>query len=127
MEKNKYSLSNIEIYENFNNEIFYLMIGDFVGAFAYHVAELKHKSKVDIEKPLNAWINFLQKKYFCIDEHVESFTFEQLSKLITEDLFIAIPEIYELNQIESKDFYDLSALARNVFYMICREKITQSF
>ena len=125
MEKTKFSLTNREISENFNSEIFHLMIGDFTGAFAYQIAARKHKSKVDIEKSLNAWINFLQQKYFTTDGHVEVFTYEQLNKLITEDLFIAIPEIYELNQIKSKEFYDLGALARNVFFMICREQITQ--
>jgi len=41
-------------------------------------------------------------------------------------LFIAIPELMELNEMKP-DFYDLGALARNVFYMICREQITQPF
>ena len=67
----------------------------------------------------------MQQKYFKTFDTVREFDYDQLNALISEEVFIAIPELLELNQIKSKDFYDLGALARNVFYMICREKITQ--
>ena len=125
MKKIKFSLTNREIGESFRNETFYLMLSDFTGAMAYWLAGNQHRAKIDIDKPLKAFSEYLQQKYFKTHDTVKEFTYEQLNVLISEDVFIAIPELLELNQIPSKDFYDLGALARNVFYMICREQITQ--
>lgn len=126
MEKLKFSLTNREISENYQNEKFYLMLSDFTGAMAYWLAVNQHRAKIDIDKPLKAFSEYLQRKYFKTYDKVREFDYNQLKALISEDVFIAIPELLELNQIPSKDFYDLSALARNVFYMICRKEITQS-
>lgn len=125
METTKFSLYNREINENHRNEKFYLMLSDFTGAMAYWLASNQHRAKIDIDKPLKAFSKYLQQKYFKTHNTVKEFNYEQLNTLISEDVFIAIPELLELNQIPSKDFYDLGALARNVFYMLCREKITQ--
>lgn len=125
METTKFSLYNREISENYRNEKFYLMLSDFTGAMAYWLASNQHRAKIDIDKPLKAFSEYLQQKYFKTHDTVKEFEYEHLNTLISEDVFIAIPELLELNQIPSKDFYDLGALARNVFYMICREKITQ--
>jgi hypothetical protein len=125
MEKTKFSLTNREISESFRNETFHLMLSDFTGAMAYWLAGNQHRAKVDIDKSLKAFSEYLQQKYFKTHDTVKEFTYEQLNVLISEDVFIAIPELLELNQIPSKDFYDLGALARNVFYMICREQIAQ--
>ena len=125
MEKTKFSLTSREISESFMNETFYLMLGDFTGAMAYWLAGNQHRAKIDIDKPIKAFSEYLQQKYFTTHDTVKEFTYEQLNVLISEDVFITIPELLELNQIPSKDFYDLGALARNVFYMICREQITQ--
>lgn len=125
MEKTKFSLYNREISEGFRDEKFYLMLSDFTGAMAYWLASNQHRANIDIDKPLKAFSKYLQQKYFKTHNTIKEFTYEQLNVLISEDVFIAIPELLELNQIPSKDFYDLGALARNVFYMICREKITQ--
>jgi hypothetical protein len=125
MEKTKFSLTNKEISESFKNETFHLMLSDFTGAMAYWLAGNQHRANIDIDKPLKAFSEFLQQKYFTTYDHVEVFTYEQLNIIISEDVLIAIPELLELNKIPSKDFYDLGALARNVFYMICREQITQ--
>lgn len=125
METTKFSLYNREISENYQNEKFYLMIHDFRGAMAYWLARQEINTKIDINKPLDAFTKYLKQKYFKTNDTVREFSYEQLNNLITEDLFIAIPELMELNEIEGKGFYDLGALARNVFYMICREQITQ--
>jgi len=125
--KTKFSLYNRDISDNYRDEKFYLMLGDFTGAMAYWLASNQHKANIDIDKPLKAFSQYLQQKYFKTHDTVKEFNYNQLEALISEDVFIAIPELLELNQIPSKDFYDLSALALNVFYMICREKITQSY
>ncbi len=125
METTKFSLTNKEISENFKDEKFHLMIHDFRGAMSYWLARQEINTNIDINKPLDAFTKYLKQKYFKTNDNVKEFSYEQLNNLITEDLFIAIPELLELNEIEGKGFYDLGALARNVFYMICREQITQ--
>ena len=77
-----------------------------------------------LEKPLNAYTKHLQQKYFKTKDTVREFTYDRLEAFISEDIFIAIPEVMALNEMQP-DFIDLGALARNMFYMICREQITQ--
>jgi len=79
---------------------------------------------LDIKKPLDAFTKYLKQKYFKNNGTIQEFTYDQLYNLISEDIFIAIPEVMELNEMQP-NFYDLGALARNVFFMICREQITQ--
>lgn len=123
MEKT-FSLTNKEISEKHSDAIFYLMLSDFRGAMAYWLIKQEPKIDLDIKRPLDAFTKYLRQKYFVEQDDVVKFTYDQLENLITEDLFIAIPELMELNEMEP-DFYDLGALARNVFYTICREQITQ--
>ena len=54
-------------------------------------------------------------------DEVKKFTQNELSELLTEDMLGSIPQILALNQIV--DFVDLSALARNVLYMVMRNII----
>jgi hypothetical protein len=119
-----FSLTNREISENHSDAIFHLMLSDFRGAMAYWLIAQESKIDLDIKRPLDAFTKYLKQKYFKNQDTVKAFTYNQLNNLITEDLFIAIPELMELNEMKP-DFYDLGALARNVFYMICREQITQ--
>jgi hypothetical protein len=73
----------------------------------------------------------------------KKFTYTELRELINEKVFESIPEIEKLNHpkidrgqqisfcgrnFKSKadyDFIDLSALARNIFFMLIKEKIIQ--
>ena len=125
VEKTKFSLTNRDISVSYQDESFYLMLSDFRGAMAYWLAAQSPKSGIDINRPLNAFTKYLQQKYFRESDQVRLFSYTHLDNLISEDIFIAIPELLELNEIEGPDFYDLGALARNVFYMILREQITQ--
>ena len=122
-----YKLTNQDISANFGDIKMHLMLNDFRGAMAYWLAsqQINTSIKIGIDKPLNAFTKYMQKKYFKTESSVIEFTCEQLKNLVSEDVFIAIPELMELNEIEGKDFYDLGALSRNVFYMILREQITQ--
>lgn len=122
--KKTFSLTNREISENHNDATFHLMLSDFRGAMAYWLIAQESKIDLDIKRPLDAFTKYLKHKYFKNQDTVRAFTYDQLNNLITEDLFIAIPELMKLNEMKP-DFYDLGALARNVFYMICREQITQ--
>ena len=122
-----YKLTNQDISANFGDIKMHLMLNDFRGAMAYWLAsqQINTSIKMGIDKPLNAFTKYMQQKYFKTESSVIEFTYEQLKNLVSEDVFIAIPELMELNEIEGKDFYDLGALSRNVFYMILREQITQ--
>ena len=122
-----YKLTNQDISANFGDIKMHLMLNDFRGAMAYWLAsqQINTSIKIGIDKPLNAFTKCMQQKYFKTESSVIEFTCEQLKNLVSEDVFIAIPELMELNEIEGKDFYDLGALSRNVFYMILREQITQ--
>ena len=127
MNKKQFSLYNNDISTNYRNRTFTLMLNDFHGAMAYWLAsqQINTSIEIGIDKPLNAFTKYMQQKYFNTKDSVREFTYTHLENLITEDTFIAIPELMELNEIKGSDFYDLGALARNVFYMICREQITQ--
>ena len=122
-----YKLTNQDISANFGDIKMHLMLNDFRGAMAYWLAsqQINTSIKIGIDKPLNAFTKYMQQKYYKTESSVIEFTYEQLKNLVSEDVFIAIPELMELNEIEGKDFYDLGALSRNVFYMILREQITQ--
>jgi len=127
MNKKQFSLHNNDISANYADRTFTLMLNDFRGAMAYWLAsqQINTSIKIGVDKPLLAFTKYIQQKYFKTESSVKEFTYKQLENLISEDVFIAIPELMELNEIEGSDFYDLGALARNVFYMICREQITQ--
>ena len=122
-----YKLTNQDISANFGDIKMHLMLNDFRGAMAYWLAsqQINTSIKIGIDKPLNAFTKYMQQKYFKTESSVIEFTYEKLKNLVSEDVFIAIPELMELNEIDGKDFYDLGALSRNVFYMILREQITQ--
>ena len=121
---NKFSLTNRDISANHRDYKFHLMLSDFEGAFAYWLIAQETKIDLDIKRPLSAFSKYLKQKHFNKNGTVQVFTYEQLNDLISESTFEKIPEIIELNEMKP-EFYDLVALARNVFYMICREQITQ--
>ncbi len=123
-EVKNHKLHNIDISNQYRDIEMHLMLSDFQGALAYWVTKQNNNKTFIVDRPLEAWTKYLQQKYFKNKDDVVMFTYDKLSKLINEDIFIAIPEIMELNEMEP-DFIDLCALARNMFYMICREQITQ--
>jgi len=118
-------LHNRDIAEHYNKISFYLMLSDFKGAFAYWVAVQNPNEILDNNNALEAYIKYVELKYNRINDMPEKFDCDKLKVLVNEDIFSAIPEILELNKMEP-DFIDLGALARNIYYMILREVITQS-
>lgn len=137
-----FSLHNNEISATYKNHEFYLMKSELLGAFAYWAVSQSPYDTPDITKALKGFDRYLSIK-FDTEDAVKKFTYKELSEYITEDVFESISEIEVLNhaKIEQKgftpsrsryhktkpdyDFIDLGALARNVFYMICRTQITQ--
>jgi len=134
-------LYNRTISEEYRDEKFFLMRNDFLGAFAYWVVVQSPYDTPDITEALKAFCEYMSKK--IPEGEVVTLTYDEIWELINEDVFEAIPEIEKLNhaKIEQQgfmasssrfhktkpdyDYIDLSALARNIGYMIMREQITQ--
>ncbi len=133
-------LTNLDISTHYRDREMYFMRSSFLGAFAYWVVAQSPFDTPDITKALEAFGEYVCEK--IKDGIPERFTYDELKKFINEDVFESIPEIEKLNHpavssgagYENRhnkmypeyDFIDLGALARNVFYMILRENITQS-
>jgi len=140
------TLTNLDIKTHYRDKTFWLSKSGFMGAFAYWVVS-QSPYDVPVMKLMPALIRFSD--YVSISvfnsskDMPKEFTFDELSKLINEKAFESIPEIEKLNHavIEQPefiassscyhktkpdyDYIDLGALARNVFYMLLRESITQ--
>ena len=137
-------LTNLDIKTHYRDREYWLMRSDFLGAFACWVVR---QSPYDVPNgimfmdALNAFNDYVDGIFS--DDLVKLFSYKELSSLIDEDVFEAIPEIELLNHPKidvgqtmmfssrydtpkaDYDFIDLGALARNVFYMILRGSITQ--
>jgi hypothetical protein len=133
-------LTNSDISTYYRNEEFYFMRSDFLGAFAYWVVAQSPYDTPNIVKALEAFGKYVVKR---IEDGVpKKFTYVELCDFICEDVFEALPEIEKLNHpkvssgvgYENRhnvshpdfDFIDLCALAKNIFFMLLRERITQS-
>ena len=117
-------LTNQDISTNYRDIKLYVLPSEFRAAFAYWVVAQNPNIKlIDINPSLGAFDNHIS-TIFSNPEIPEHMTFDKLAELINEDVLTSIPEILELNKL-TPDFIDLGALARNVFYMILREHITQ--
>ncbi len=135
-------LTNRDISTNYREGEYWFMRSNFMGAFAYWVVSQSPYHAPDISAALTAFGEY-------VDDRVkkgmpEKFTYDELSSFISEEKLEAIPEIEALNhpKISTEagymnrhkrtgrmdpdyDFIGLSALARNVFFMLLRESITQ--
>ena len=124
-DKSIHKLTNADISANYLQDKFHLMLNDFRGAFAcWAVRQLEIPNYELLANAIKAYSEYLSKKYFRTKDTVIEMDCELLNKLTHEDLFIAIPEIYALNQV-GNGFVDLGALSRNIFYDILRSQITQ--
>ena len=127
----------------YNNSEFWLMQSDFMGAFAYWVTVQSPydvppwPEYIEAVEAFHAYITF----YLPDNDLPVRFTYVQLEEIINAAAFEEISAIKKLNQprvsegpgYENRhnephpdyEFIDLNTLARNVFYMILREDITQ--
>lgn len=119
----KHKLCNREISETYRDFEFYLFPSDFISALAYYVVSQNNNKELIIEAPVNAYYEFIKKEW-PNEKIPERFSYQRISNLTSDDVFESIPEIMALNEMKP-DFIDLGALSRNVFYMICRQQITQ--
>ena len=119
---------------------YWFMRSDFLGAFAYWVVAQSPYDTPDILSPLQAFGAYVSER--VADGMPKKFTYDELSDFISDKVFESIPEIEALNHSKVSsgpgyenrhtkmhpdyDFIDLGALARNVFYMILRQSITQA-
>lgn len=129
------SLTNLDISTHYRDREYWFMKSSFMGAFAYWATSQSPYDAPDITEPTKAFSDYIDSKYPRLDEIPEQFTYDQLSELISDEVFESIPAIEALNhkKIEGDaskgpdhDFIDLGALSRNIFYMILRESITHS-
>ena len=118
-------LTNLDISTYYKNIIFYVLPSDLLGAFAYWVtAQNPNKALIDMRLPLAAFNSYVL-SFFDKPNLPEKLNYEKLKNIINEEAFVSIPDILELNKLKP-DFIDLDVLARNVFFMILREHITQA-
>ena len=134
-------LTNLDISTYYRDREYWFMRSDFLGAFAYWVVAQSPYDTPDITKALNAFGGYIANR--IKDGMPEKFTYDELSEFINENIFESIPEIEIFNHAKIEvdgfiasssrfhttkpdyDFIDLGALAKNMFYMLLRESITQ--
>ncbi len=123
-------LCNNDISTHYRDINFYVMPSCLMGAFAYWVVYqhpnndfIGNNDFTGINPALVAFEGHIL-SYFKNPLLPEEMTYDLLASIINEDSFAEIPYILALNDLKP-DFIDLGALARNVFYMVLREHITQ--
>lgn len=133
-------LTNLSISTHYKDREFWFMRSDCLGAFAYWVVAQSPYDAPDITPALEAFSGYVGGK--IANDIPVKFTYSELKDFINEDVFESIPEIEKLNHRKNgrdgmgfcsrydkpapdDDFIDLGALARNVFYMLLRQSITQ--
>ena len=133
-------LTNKDISDNYRDNTFWFCKSTLLGKFAEWVVRQSPYDTPDIIKPLKAFNTYLETRF--TRDMPESFTYKELSDFISEDVFENIADIEVLNHRKNgrdgmgfcsrydkpepdDDFIDLSALARNIFYSLCRENITE--
>ena len=116
-------LTNRDISQNYRDVKLWLMPSDFLGAFAYWVTALTNNDTYKVDAALNAFKDHVN-SFFDNVLMPQQFTYKQTQEVVNEEVFKNIPEIMQLNKMKP-DFIDLSALERNVFYMVLRQEIAE--
>ncbi len=138
-------LSNLDISTHHRGREYYFMKSDFMAAFAYWVVAQSPYTTPDILPALKAWGKHIDVFLIPQGRHLpHKFTYDFLNRNISETVFETIPEIEILNHPKidtgaeimfvdrystpkpDYDFIDLGALARNIFYMLLRQSITEA-
>ncbi len=133
-------LTNRDISENYRDYKFWLMRSALISEFAKWVVSQSPYTAPVITGPVAAWAEYVGG---LIESGIpKSFTYDELNALITSEIFESMLDILALNEPRitegegymnrhtgpknpDYDFIDLGALARNVFYGILRECITE--
>jgi hypothetical protein len=118
-------LTNLDISTHYRDKKFYFFPSCFVSAFAYWVTKQNtNESIIDLLPSMKAYKKYVD-TFFENKNIPEMFTYDRVKEVVNDDVFEKIPEILALNNLKP-DFIDIGALARNVFYMVLREYITQN-
>lgn len=122
----KHKLTNLDISEKYSKSKFWVSLKDFKSSFIYCATRQDDNVYIPsgVYNAANAYIIFLAKRYFKKHDDIVEMHYETIKKLTDEDLFIAIPDIYRLN--ETEPIIDLGALSRNVFFEILRRNILEA-
>lgn len=141
----EYKLTNLDIdieYSN-SNKKFLISKKDILSALAYWIVRQSPYNNPEVSPALGAFDQRLSDYVFMEEDSFREFSYDELRNLINEHVFASIPEIRIFNDAKIKtdapflcvdayhtinpdyDFIDLTALARNVFFTILREIITQ--
>lgn len=117
-------LTNLDISTYYRDIEVWLFPSDILAALAYWItAQNNNDEIIEIKQILESF----KKRILPLWDNLkipEKFTYGSLLDIINEHVFEDIPEILALNEMKP-EFIDLGALARNVFFMILREYITQ--
>ena len=136
-----YPLTNLEISKYYRDVEYVFTRNAVLGKFAEWVVRQSPYDTPDITAALVAFNKYISHRFDSCA--CQTFTYEELKGYLSMAVFKSIPEIEILNHRKNKregigfssryftpepddDFIDLGALAKNVFYMILREQITQS-
>jgi hypothetical protein len=130
-------LTNLDISDNHRGVKMCLMRKDFTGQFARWVVEQSPYPCPNITAALVAFDAHVLK--IMDGEEVREFSYDEVSDIVSDDVFEKIPAIMALNKAKigsgpgwqsrydkphpDYDFIDLGALARNIFYSIIRHHI----
>jgi len=136
-------LTNLDISTHYKDRSYYLFKKDILSAFSYWLIKQSPYDTPDITNALKAYDEYLSKTIKWNEDFPSLFTYHTLENIVHEQVFESIPEIEIFNHAKKEidgfmasssrfhktkpdyDYVDLGALARNVFYMILREQITQ--
>jgi len=134
-------LTNLDISTHYRDKKFYVSKFYILGALSYWITVQSPYVVPDVFSAITDFYAYLNIKLGIGTLFPVYFTYDELSGLISEKTFESIHSIEILNHpkissgegYENRhnnphpdyDFIDLGALARNVFYMILREIITQ--
>jgi hypothetical protein len=130
-------LTNLDISNDYRHVTMWLMRKDFTGMFARWVVEQSPYEVPNIGPALVAYNNYITE--VMGGETCKEFSYDELNALITEDVFMGLPQVAVLNEplVSSGagyanrhekphpdyDFIDLGALARNIFYSMVRSYV----
>lgn len=119
-------LTNKDIDEGFRDVDCYLSFGDFSSCLIANVIKMTEEleNTPDLNKIYQECEISFKSRFDQGVFGVTRFTYESLNLFLTPQKLASMPSLFELNQVD-EGILSLGALARNMFYDILRESITQ--
>ena len=98
-------LTNRDISDNYIGCEFWIFRSDMLAAFSYWVTTQNPNDTFISDKPTKAYSDYIT-PFFENLKVPQKLSYEKLSEMIDEKVFVTIPEILELNEMKP-DFIDL--------------------